>query len=440
MPNAATRAFRTQARWLILHRGARTLSWLQARRGHPVAKLMFEPGARDNPYPRFDEIRARGRLVPTPIMNATVDHAIISGALRDSQNFGVAFANSEGTPAIIRWSFQAPDPEMASVVDAPSLLAVDPPTHTRYRRLVTKPFTPRALQQVADRVEQRAVELLDGLAGKRRVDIVAEYANLLPVAVIAEILGVPENMRDQFLAWGHQAAPVLDIGLRHREFMSVNRSIRAMNGWLDEHFANLRRNPGDDILSQLVNADPDDRLNDLELRATAMLLLGAGFETTVNLLGSGIAVLGPDEKSRARLAAEPDLWPQAVEELLRFESPVQITGRVALNDTEIDGFEIPKGTALLCLLGGANRDPSVFANPEVFDLDRPNSRDHLAFSAGVHYCLGANLAKMEGQTGLRMLFERFPELSVIPGTGKRRGLQSLRGYESLEVDLGAAAA
>ena len=209
-----------------------------------------------------------------------------------------------------------------------------------------------------------------------------------------------------------------------------------MNEWFREHFDNLRRKPGDDILSQLVNADPDDRLTDLELRATAMLLLGAGFETTVNLLGSGVAVIAGEEKVRARLGADPSLWPQAVKELLRLESPVQITGRVARADTELDGVEIRRGMALMFLLGGANRDPGVFANPAVFDLDRPNSRDHVALSAGIHYCLGANLAKMEGQTGLRLLFERFPDLQVVPGSGKRRDLQALRGYESLMVDLG----
>jgi hypothetical protein len=140
-------------------------------------------------------------------------------------------------------------------------------------------------------------------------------------------------------------------------------------------------------------------------------------------------------KSRDRLAADPTLWEQVPDELLRLESPVQITGRIATADTEIDGLAIPRGTTLLCFLGGANRDPAVFDNPSVFDLDRPNARDHLALSAGVHYCLGANLARMEGRVGLRLLFERFPDLQVIPGSGRRRDLQALRGYESLLVDL-----
>lgn len=429
-------AARREARWLIMHWGARTLSKRFAKKGAPLERMLFEPGARQNPYPLYEDLRSRGRIVKSgAIAQATVDYAIVSGALRDSTSFSVAFG--ESSPRGVRWLFQPPDPQVASVVEAPALLGVDPPTHTRYRRLVSKPFTPRALQQVTERVEERAVQLLDGLADRNRVDIVREYGNLLPVAVIAEILGVPANMRDQFLAWGHAAAPVLDVGLSHREYRAVNAAVKAMNDWFAQHFDNLRRKPGEDILSQLVNADPADRLTDLELRATAMLLLGAGFETTVNLLGSGVAVVGADDKARERLAKEPAVWEQAVDELLRLESPVQMTGRLAIVDTEIDGVEITKGTPLLCLLGGANRDPAVFDNPTAFDLDRPNSRDHVALSAGIHYCLGANLARMEGQLGLRLLFERFPDLAVVPDSGRRRDLQALRGYESLKIDLNA---
>jgi hypothetical protein len=433
MANPAVTAMRTEARWLVMHRSVRTFSQVQARRGLPFARLMLDSASLENPYPLHEEIRAYGRLIKTPLMSVTTDHALVSGILRD-QRLGVALGDADGMPRVLRWAFRSPDPELASVTDAPSLLAVDPPEHTRYRRLVSKPFTPRALQSVADRVEERATELLDGFDDGQVVDIVAEYAGLLPVAVIAEILGVPENMHAQFLAWGHQIAPVLDIGLSHRDYVRVNRGLRAMNAWFDEHFANLRRHPGDDILSQLVTADPEDRLNDLELRATALLLLGAGFETTVNLLGNGIALLSRDEKSRSRLLDEPELWPQAVEELLRVESPVQITGRVAHEDVEIDGVEIAAGTPIVCLLGAANRDPDVFSNPSAYDLDRPNSREHVSFAAGVHYCLGANLARMEGEIGLRQIFTRFPDLQVV-GSGVRRDLQSLRGFESLLVDL-----
>lgn len=436
-PGRLTTAFRSELRWLSMHRAARAVTTFQAKRGLLVGQWLFEPGGRDNPYPLFDEIRAQGRLVEATVLKATADHALVTAILRDSESFSVVLADSDTMPKIAKWVIGPPDPEIVSVIEAPSLLAIDPPDHTRIRRQVTKPFTPRALQKVTDRVEERANQLLDGFAGRHEVDIVAEYANLLPVAVIAEILGVPEDMQAQFLKWGHEAAAVLDIGVRHREYRQINAALKGMNDWFLQHFEQLRRNPGDDILSQLVNAERDDRMTDLELRATALLVLGAGFETTVNLLGNAVAVIGTDEKVRARLAAEPELWPQAVEEMLRFESPVQLTGRIALRDVTVDGVKITAGTPVVCLLGAANRDPAVFDNPHVFDLDRPNSRDHVAFSQGIHYCLGANLGKMEGQLGLRLLFERYPDLQVIPGTGRRRDLQALRGYESLRVRLNA---
>jgi cytochrome P450 len=426
-------AVHRQARWLVTHRFLRTFAQLQARKGAPVARLLVDPAARLDPYPLHEQIRARGRLVPTPMLATTTDHALVAGILRDP-HFGVAIGQDPSMPRLVRWAIQAPDPNVANVIDAPSLLAVNPPDHTRYRRLVSKPFTPRALQAVADRVEERASQLLDGLVGRQEVDIVGEYAALLPVAVIAEILGVPEDAHAQLLAWGHAIAPVLDQGLTHRTYTASERALRQINAWFDGHFAALRRAPGDDILSHLVNADPGDRLTDRELRATALLLLGAGFETTVNLLGNAIAQIAGDEPARARLAADPTLWVQATDEMLRLESPVQVTARVALADREIDGIPITKGSAVLMLLGAANRDPDVFPDPARFDLDRPNSREHVAFSGGIHFCLGASLARMEGSTGLRMLFERFPSLTLA-GPGTRRDLQTLRGYETLPIRL-----
>ncbi len=399
----------------------------------PFARLMSDPTSVEDPYALHEEIRAQGRLVRTPFVTLTADHALVSGVLRD-QRFGVVLGTGDAMPRFVRWALQPPDPEVASVIDPPSLLATDAPDHTRYRRQVSKPFTPRALQAVSDRVEQRANELLDGLEGRHVVDVVSEYAGQLPVAVIAEILGVPDHMHGQLLQWGHAIAPTLDQGLSWHTYRNSERALREFGGWLDGHFARLRHKPGEDILSQLVNADPEDRLTDLELRATALLLLGAGFETTVNLLGSGVVVLTGEDEARARLLADPALWPQAVEELLRLESPVQITGRVAHRDVEIDGIEIASGTAVITLLGAANRDPGVFPDPARFDLDRPNSREHVAFSGGIHFCLGASLARMEGATGLRLLFERFPDLQLA-GAGVRRPLQTLRGYESLPVTL-----
>jgi cytochrome P450 len=206
-----------------------------------------------------------------------------------------------------------------------------------------------------------------------------------------------------------------------------------MHAWLREHFARLARDPGDDLVSTLVTLPEHEALTESELHATVMLVLGAGFETTVNLLGNAVVALDAHRDQWEALAAQPAGWANAVEEVLRFDSPVQITGRTSRGAT-LAGREVPAGQRVTVLLGAANRDPDVFADPGRFDVTRANARDHLAFSAGIHYCLGAGLARMEGVVGLRALTERFPALRVA-GRPVRRDLQTLRGFEHLPVRL-----
>jgi cytochrome P450 len=319
--------------------------------------------------------------------------------------------------------------------EPPSLLVVDPPDHTRFRRLVSRSFTPRAtaaFEPMVQRTADRLLDALDPTAGP--VDLIAGYAAELPVLVIAELLGVPVDRREDFLRWGAAAAATLDPGLPFRRYTRAEGALREMHAFLDAHFERLRRDPGEDLVSQLVGLSGEDALTDQELHATVMLLLGAGFETTVNLLGNAVALLDAHPDQWAALRADPAGWPGAVEEVLRMDSPVQITGRTALQDVVVDGREVPAGSRVMVLLGAANRDPDVFADPAVFDVGRANARDHLAFSGGIHYCLGAGLARLEAVVGLRALSERFPRLRVV-GPGERRDLQTLRGYERLPVTL-----
>jgi cytochrome P450 len=356
-----------------------------------------------------------------------------------SDAFGVQL-RTERLPSLLRPLFWYVDRSQTySPIEPPSMLAVDPPDHTRYRRLVTKVFTARAIEKLRHRTEEIATELLDDLQGEEVVDLVEKYASLLPVTVISEILGVPLDMREQFLVWGGSGAVTLDIGLPYSTFCRAEADIMALHEWMVGHFNRLRRATGEDILSQLVQVADEGELTEDELSAIAMLLLGAGFETTVNLLGNGALLLMSSPESRALLEQDPELWPNAVEEILRYESPVQRTARAAVRDTEVAGQPIREGELIVTLLGGANRDPAVFSDPHRFDICRPNARDHIAFSSGIHFCLGAALAKLEGEIGLRQLFTRYPDLAVA-GAPQRRTTRVLRGYDKMPVRLGTSAA
>jgi cytochrome P450 len=311
----------------------------------------------------------------------------------------------------------------------------EPPDHTRYRKLVSRVFTARAVESLRGRTQQIATELLDQIDPRSPVDLVEAYCNLLPVTVIAEILGVPERDRDKVLRMGAAAAPSLDLGLSWTTFRHVESALREFDVWLRQHLEGLRRHPGNDLLSQLVAAQEDGvGLTDVELRSVAGLVLAAGFETTVNLLGNGIALLASNPAQRRLLAEREDLWPNAVEEILRVDPPVLLTGRMATADTEIEGVTMRRGSMMVALLASANRDPRVFPEPETFDVTRPNARDHLSFSAGRQFCLGAALARMEGEVGLRTLFQRYPDPRLETGA-VRRSTRVLRGYERLPVTL-----
>jgi cytochrome P450 len=426
-------------RWAARHGLAKTVLARHAKRGNLDARLMTEAGLRADPFAAYDEIRARGPISSGPFALTSASHSVCGSVLRSDQ-FGVELRPQQ-LPGLARRVLAATRGGALTPVDPPSMLAVDPPTHTRYRRLVSKVFTPRAIEALRPRMELLATELLDDLADGGRtgpVDLVGRYAALLPVTVIAEILGVPAAMRDQFLQWGNGGAVTLDIGIGLREFRQAEADLTALRAWMTEHFRRLRTDPGDDLLSQLVQVqDAEGGLTELELAGTAMLLLGAGFETTVNLIGNGTVQLVRHPDELARLRAHPDMWANAVEEVLRYDSPVQRTARVAMADTEIAGQAVRAGSLVACLLGGANRDPEVFTDPHRFDVGRTNARDHLAFSAGVHFCLGAALARMEGQIGLQALFDRFPDLELA-GDPHRRGTRVLRGYDRIPVRLAGA--
>ncbi|OBB83300.1 cytochrome [Mycobacterium colombiense] len=426
--------------WFAMHGFIRGAAALGARRGDVQARLIADPAVAADPVPYYDEVRARGKLVKGRVAYLTADHALAHELLR-SDDFRVLIFGSN-LPAPLRWLERRARDDLLHPLRAPSLLAVEPPDHTRYRKTVSAVFTPRAVAALRDRVEQTAADLLDRLAGEVGVvDIVRRYCAQLPVSIISDILGVPESERRRVLEFGELAAPSLDIGLPWRQYRSVQDGIAGFSSWLDEHLQRLRLDPSENLMSQLIqtaeSGSAETYLNEKELQAIAGLVLAAGFETTVNLLGNGIRMLLDAPQHLDTLRRRPELWPNAVEEILRLESPVQLTARLALNDVEIAGRRLERGDLVVVYLAAANRDPAVFPDPHRFDIERDNAGRHLAFSGGRHFCLGAALARAEGEVGLRTFFDRFPEVHAA-GAGSRRETRVLRGWSSLPVNLGPA--
>lgn len=421
-------------RWSLGHGVPGRLMRVAGRRGDLQGRLSTDAPrvSTQELMPLLAEIREQGPLARWRMGHITVDHAAVRETL-SSNDVHAGFVFEEGTVLgrIGRWAKR----DGINPVQAPSLLAVEPPDHTRYRKLVTRVFTARAVEQLRGRTEEIAAGLLDELETDRPVDLVQSYCARLPVEVIAEILGVPAKDRALVLKLGTRAAPSLDLGLPWRDFCEVESALDDFDDWLGDHLGNLREHPGEDLFSRLVQVSDDEaQLNERELKATAGLVLAAGFETTVNLLGNGIRLLAEHPDQLQLLRDEPAGWPNAIDEVLRYDPPVLMTGRQASRDTTIAGTPVKQGELIITVLAGANRDPEVFEDPHRFDIRRDNARDHLSFSAGRHYCLGSALARMEGEVGLRALYDRFGEVELLPGAA-RRPTRVLRGWDHLPARL-----
>ncbi|HET6732337.1 cytochrome P450 [Mycobacterium sp.] len=420
------------SRWTAMHGVPRLFFAVRARRGDPLARLLANHGRDNDPYPLMEEIRARGPLVRTPFVWVSANHGICRDILRDKR-FGVTAPSEIDMPRPLRTLISRTDPGVANPVEPPAMVIVDPPDHTRYRQLVSQSFTPRAIDTLNTRVAEVTEKLIDRIASAANPDLIADFAAQLPVEIIAEILDLPADTHPRMLEWGHSGAPLLDTGISWSTYRRAIDGLRGADHELRERFDQLRAGErGDSPFSRLA---ADGTLTAREFTANAALLIGAGFETTVNLIGNGIVVLLQHPEQLARLRDDPQLWPAAVEEILRIDSPVQMTARTANCDVEIAGHHIAAGQTVALLLGGANRDPDVFTDPASFDITRANARDHLAFASGVHACLGAALARIEGVTALRTLFEAFPNLQLT-ARPRRRGLVNLLGYTSLRAQLG----
>lgn len=318
----------------------------------------------------------------------------------------------------------------------PSILRLNPPDHTRIRGLVSRAFTPKRMQELRPSIEALTDELLDDLgAPGDEVDLISKFAFQLPVRVIAAMLGVPDEDRDWFRPRTAALVRSLEPAISVDEFDASRAAYSEVYRYMGELINDKRAAPGDDLLSALIAVEAEgDRLSEDELISNAILMFTAGFETTTNLIGNGVAALLAHPAQQQAVADDPSLWATAVEEILRFDGPVQLDGRIALEDTAIAGQPIAAGDMVTTLLGAANRDRLANHDPDTFDVSRSDIAI-LSFASGIHFCLGASLARLEGEVALGRLFGRFPDLQPGRIQPQRNDAITIRGYTSLPVRL-----
>ena len=385
----------------------------------------FNPVFLADPYPVYARLRSEAPVLRLPSRWVLSRYGDIDAVLK-SQSFGRG-----GYDQMILKAF-GPGPLHESF--SRWMLFMDPPNHTRLRSLATRAFTPRAVTQLRTSIQRLVNQLLDPLEASGGGDLVLTFAYPLPVMVICEMLGVPADDRDEFRIWSDALGRALQISAATPELTAeANEAALRLTEYFRAMVAEQRQHPTDSLLSALIAAEDDGgRLTEDELLATAVLLFFAGHETTVNLIGNGSLALLRNRDQWELLRDDPDLARNAVEEFLRFETPVQTVGRVVLENVEIDGVPIPAGDTVSCLIGSANRDPARFPDPDRLDIRRKEIH-HLGFAAGLHYCLGAALARVEAEIAFTALVRRFPNLRLASDTVSWRPNGVLRGLRNLMV-------
>ena len=396
----------------------------------------FLPEVHADPYPTYRRLReldpVHGTLIPGVWL--LTRHADCLAVLRDERRFS---SDSRHSDFFAEFSamFAEQIPDLLDETRARSMLFVDPPDHTRLRTLVKKAFTARVVETMTPHIHEVVAGLLDRVVerGEDTFDVIGEVAYPLPTTVISEILAIPEEDRDEFRRWSPDLVRALDPFIAPDILPQVSAAAEWFRTYFERVIEERRRSPGDDVLSGLVHAqEHGDRLTRDEVIATAILLLVAGHETTVNLIGNGILALVGHPDQRRRLRADPALIRPAVEELLRFDSPVQLTGRTLLEDAEIGGRTLRKGNQVITCVAAANRDPTRFTDPDGLDIERQDNH-HLAFSAGIHFCLGAPLARAEGQAAILAMTQRFRSMELGVDEVEWRPTVTLRGPARLPV-------
>jgi len=382
---------------------------VQAATDQPLFNPLSPDFIRD-PYPHYERLRTADPMHLTPFGSYVASrHAEASLVLRDKR-FGKDFVERSTRrygPKIME------EPVFRSM--SHWMLQQDPPDHARLRGLVVKAFTARRVEDMRPRIQHIVDETLDRIIPQGHMDLIEDFAFRLPVTIICDMLGIPPEHREVFYNGARDGGRLLDpVPLSPEEIAKANAGHVMAELYFQQLFELRRREPGDDLTTQLVQAEEDgSKLSNEELTANIILLFGAGHETTVNLIGNGLLALYRNPDQLALLKANPSLITNAIEEFLRYDSSVQLTGRVTLEDIEdLGGKKIAKGETVLCLLGSANRDPAVYPDrPDRLDITRPNVKP-LSFGGGIHFCLGAQLARIEAEVAIASLLRRLPELRL----------------------------
>jgi len=407
-----------------------------ATESEPVAFNPFEPGFFEDPYRQYAVLREHDPVHRSPLeVWVLFRYDDIVGVLRDP-SLSVQVDNATPTARMQLFAEQAP--AEAQERGAHSILNVDPPDHTRLRRLVSKAFTPKMVHELRPRIQELVDDALETMAARGEADVIGDLAFPLPFTVISEMLGMPDGNRDEVRGWSHTLTKTLDPILSPEEVQDALVAADNMQAHIQDVLAWKRDHPAEDLLTALLAAeDEGDRLSEVELLDQILLLYVAGHETTVNLIGNAtLALLGhPDQL--ARLRSDPELDAGAVEELLRYDSPVQFSRRITTAALQVDGKTIPAGTFTLTCLGSANHDEARWGpTADELDVTRPDAGQHMSFGNGIHHCLGSSLARTEAQVAIGTLVRRFPDLALA-GEPERNGRVVLRGLESLPVTVGS---
>ncbi|MGW1166244.1 cytochrome P450 [Streptomyces sp. NPDC002550] len=395
----------------------------------------WDPAFLADPYPAYAELRARGRVIryePTDQW-LVPHHADVAALLRDrrlGRTYHHRFSHEE-------FGRTAPPPEHEPfhTLNNHGMLDLEPPDHTRIRRLVSKAFTPRTVERLKPYVHGLANDLVAALVHNGGGDLLTDVAEPLPVAVIAEMLGIPEADRAQLRPWSAAICGMYELNPSKETAAQAVRASVEFSEYLRMLIATRRKEPGEDLVSGLIAAhdEDDDRLTEQEMISTAVLLLNAGHEATVNATVNGWWALFRNPGQLAALRADHSLVPSAIEELMRYDTPLQLFERWVLDDIEIDGTTVPRGSEIAMLFGSANHDPAVFTDPGRLDLTRTDN-PHISFSAGIHYCIGAPLARIELAASMTALLQQAPTLTPA-AEPRRKPNFVIRGLEGLSVEI-----